>query len=519
MFWIFLSVVVIEGIILVPSYHMRRTQLLHQLLEISKARVSLLMKMVDPEASDQTVLYRMTNLLDDQTVVGVVLLSGGGEIIGFHGEKPEYTSYQGKDPEGFMQLSRDGTRYEAGCAGNTRASNYTLVLRHDATSVKIELRAYVNRIAWLVLIISLVVTTGAWLALGPIVVTPIIRLRDDLVRAGEAIENDEKTPRFHAAGVDRKDELGEVITAFNQMYLRIRAAISERKRAEFDLQTSLEKVEAYSNALKEELEKGRKMQNNFLPCDLINKPGWKIEAFFKPARQVAGDFYDVFDLPGNKLGIVVADVCDKGVGAALFMALFRSLIRIFSGQPMLNGLDCRLISNGSGDTDGACDINPLQAVRYTNDYIAKNHGELAMFATLFFGVLDLTEGRLSYINGGHDPLFVLSRAGAIKTQLSHTGPAVGIAEGSEFIVGHTRLGPGDIFFGYTDGVFEARNTDDQLFSKERLLSLFPGDAVSAATLIQRIKHQVSHHTGSADQFDDITMVALQRDGNQYISEH
>ena len=80
------------------------------------------------------------------------------------------------------------------------------------------------------------------------------------------------------------------------------------------------------------------MQINFLPDQLLQMPGWETAAFFKPARQVAGDFYDLFQLPEGSVGFVVADVCDKGVGAALFMALFRSLIRIFSGQTSLNGL-------------------------------------------------------------------------------------------------------------------------------------------------------------------------------------
>ncbi len=122
------------------------------------------------------------------------------------------------------------------------------------------------------------------------------------------------------------------------MYQQISDAISERKRAQGALQESLTQVEAYSQALNDELEKGREMQTNFLPGQLLHKPGWEIVAYFKPAHQVAGDFYDAFELPRGYLGLVIADVCDKGVGAALFMALFRSLIRIFSGQTSLEGL-------------------------------------------------------------------------------------------------------------------------------------------------------------------------------------
>ena len=225
-----------------------------------------------------------------------------------------------------------------------------LVLRQDATAVKRELEAFILRIAGLILIISIFVTVGAWSAMQPIVVTPILRLRKDLVLAGEAISNDRSTPDFYAASVHRRDELGDVIAAFNQMYRRILEAISERRKAEAALQQSLEQVRAYTQALDTEMERGREMQKNFLPAMLPQRTGWEFAAFIEPARQVSGDFYDVFELPGGSVGLVIADVCDKGVGAALFMALFRSLIRIFSGQTSLQGLDCHITESSENRT-------------------------------------------------------------------------------------------------------------------------------------------------------------------------
>ncbi|MDH3799695.1 MAG: GAF domain-containing protein, partial [Desulfobacterales bacterium] len=97
------------------------------------------------------------------------------------------------------------------------------------------------------------------------------------------------------------------------------------------------KLENYSQALNAELEKGKKIQRDFLPNKIPQLPGWEIETSFYPARQVSGDFYDAFMLPGNYIGLVIADVCDKGVGSALYMALFRSLMRVFSGQISLEG--------------------------------------------------------------------------------------------------------------------------------------------------------------------------------------
>jgi serine phosphatase RsbU (regulator of sigma subunit) len=306
-----------------------------------------------------------------------------------------------------------------------------------------------------------------------------------------------------------------LFTAFNQTYQQISDAVEERKKAEAALQKSFSQVESYSQALNKELERGRQMQNNFLPAKLLQKQGWEFSAFFVPARQVAGDFYDLFELPGNRIGLVIADVCDKGVGAALFMALFRSLIRIFSGQTILQGLECHL-NDAPKDSDpvvpdsDATAYSALNAVQLTNSYIAKNHEDLAMFATLFFGVLDPQNGDLAYISGGHDPLYIIKPGGGIKHFLGPTGPAVGIQSDVRFEARRIRLEPDEVLFGYTDGVTEARSVNDDFFNEKKLLKMLTTDFESAADLLDRIAKAVKDHIGQADQFDDITMLAIRR---------
>jgi serine phosphatase RsbU (regulator of sigma subunit) len=139
-------------------------------------------------------------------------------------------------------------------------------------------------------------------------------------------------------------------------------------------------VEAVGNAeqrharsLERELEIGREIQRGFLPAEIPAPEGWELRAHFRPARQVAGDFYDAFPLPGGRVAIVLADVCGKGVGAALFMALFRSLFRALAEPQFAAAADP---SEGLRAT-----------VQGTNDYIARNHGRSNMFATVFFAVL------------------------------------------------------------------------------------------------------------------------------------
>jgi sigma-B regulation protein RsbU (phosphoserine phosphatase) len=269
------------------------------------------------------------------------------------------------------------------------------------------------------------------------------------------------------------------------------------------------KLEGYSKALNAELEKGKKIQRDFLPADIPRIPGWEIDTCFHPARQVSGDFYDVFMLPGNYVGLVIADVCDKGVGSALYMALFRSLIRVFSGQISLGGWSMAKAGMDKEASSEADITRMLQAVSLTNDYISKEHGREVMFATVFFGLLNPATGDLSFINGGHEPPCIIGRSG-IKRRLKAKGPVVGVITGAEFEIQQAKLDYGDSLIGYTDGVTEALSPQKIFFTKERFLSLIEAPVSSASELIGRIKTQLFHHIDNAPQFDDITMLAVHR---------
>jgi len=516
--WVFFSVILIETVIFIPSYKKREKELLEQMKAISAARVDFAMQIIPPGASPDELFAHIKQLYDGKVVVGGALYTSDGKKIGSFGEMPDLSIANVKPASMTFLLSQDGSRYDIACSPVQLHRDYRLILRHDSSSVRQELFSYFLRIGGLVLIISLVVTVGTWLPLRWIVVNPVLNLRNDLIRAGEALSQDQQTPEFYSANIQRNDELGEVIGAFRQMYRQISEAINKRKKAEVALQQSFQQVEAYSRVLNNELEKGRQIQINFLPNQLLQMPGWETAAFFKPARQVAGDFYDIFQLPEGAVGFVVADVCDKGVGAALFMALFRSLIRIFSGQTSLNGLPLTCSDftydeseqPGQNPTIDPGHLRALKAVQLTNQYIALNHGELAMFATLFFGILDPDTGRLSYISGGHEPLYVVDSGGGVKSQLARTGPAVGIEPAVSFKIQQTQLEPGDILLGYTDGVIEATAADGSFFTAERLMAILDAPSASVNKLLNRIANSLQEHIGTAEQFDDITMLAVRR---------
>ena len=220
----------------------------------------------------------------------------------------------------------------------------------------------------------------------------------------------------------------------------------------------------FAKSMEKELDIGRQIQAGFFPEKIPSAEGWDIQARFKAARQVAGDFYDVFPMPDGRLGLVVADVCDKGVGAALFMALFRSLLRASADERYFHPK----IETGDSSGDEGSRSTLLRAVQLTNNYIAEIHGSANMFATVFFGVLDLETGDLDFINGGQESPIILA-GGKLKETLEPSGPAVGLMPDMTFEIRSTKLDPGDFLLGFTDGVSEAMNTDAEEFGIDRLL--------------------------------------------------
>lgn len=270
------------------------------------------------------------------------------------------------------------------------------------------------------------------------------------------------------------------------------------------------KIENYSKALDAEMEKGKKIQRDFLPDQIPQIQGWELAACFHPARQVSGDFYDVFLLPGNLVGLVIADVCDKGIGSALFMALFRSLIRVFSGQTNLQCVSIPRSDIEEPYSSGDLQHIALQAVTLTNDYIALEHGDEGMFATLFFGVLDPQSGKITYVNGGHEPVIIANHNG-VRKRLTATGPVVGMLPESKYIVKQVVVEPGEILIGYTDGVTEALSPRKEFFTKKRFFMILDNPAPTASEMIEQIKSDLYNHMDDAPQFDDITMLAVHRE--------
>ena len=268
-----------------------------------------------------------------------------------------------------------------------------------------------------------------------------------------------------------------------------------------------------------ELEIARQIQSSFLVTDYPQPEGWEIATRIRPARQVSGDFYDVFPISTSRhIALIIADVCDKGVGAALYMGIFRSLFRAYSDQQYIirwagvptgdpnespSGIFRRdaILASGAPSLKNAIDL--------TNNYIAIQHSNSNMFATVFFGLLDPTDGTLLYINAGHESPLLISN-GALKQRLDPTGPAVGMLPNMEFTLERITLNPGDALVLYTDGVTDAHNAKNELFSEERLITTAVNSTGSAHAHLENIVSAVDAHIAGREQYDDITLLAVQR---------
>ena len=213
-----------------------------------------------------------------------------------------------------------------------------------------------------------------------------------------------------------------------------------------------------------------------------------IAASMTPAKDVGGDFYDFFRVDENRIGFVIADVSGKGIPAAIFMAVSRTLIRATG------------IRGGS----------PSDCLTYSNKLLAAESVN-CMFVTVFYGILDLTTGEVSYCNAGHNPPYVLKKNGEVTPLPMSQDPMVGAIDGIEFHQSTLQLEHGDSLVMFTDGVTEAMNINNEEFGETRLEDTLEDVTMhNCQQMIEAIKSDVAAFVGEAEQSDDITVLALRR---------
>ncbi|MDJ1176325.1 adenylate/guanylate cyclase domain-containing protein [Roseofilum capinflatum] len=223
--WVFVSLMAIEGIILIPSYYRQERQELRQLEEVSWAIIDSIVRLSSPEMyADPEFHQKVQTLTQDSIIVGITIYDRTGEAVFELGELPEISFEQSQQDWVVRDRTWNQLRYDVAWSGDYLGIDYTLVARHNAERIQPLLNAYKWRILGLVIIIAVVVTSSTLLVLGITVIIPILRLRDDLIAAGEALSHPDRRrveQQFYSFSTERSDELGAVMQAFHQMFCRV----------------------------------------------------------------------------------------------------------------------------------------------------------------------------------------------------------------------------------------------------------------------------------------------------------
>jgi phosphoserine phosphatase RsbU/P len=245
-----------------------------------------------------------------------------------------------------------------------------------------------------------------------------------------------------------------------------------------------------------ELQLAHDIQRSLLPPALPNLPGWELGVLWKTAREVGGDFYDLFELPGGDLGLAIADVADKGLPAALYMTHVHALLRAMAQMTR----------------------PPAEVLARINDAIA-GEGTLGMFVTLVYGVLSPQTGRLVYANAGHNPPILLRAGSAQAVGRIGGGMALGVERGQQVEQAELTLQAGEALVLFTDGVTEAFSPQGQMFGQEQLVQAIdrrtPGDTAapvyySAQGIVNAIEDKLTEFRGDQPPEDDLTLLVIAR---------
>jgi adenylate cyclase len=308
-FWIFVSIVVIEAILLVPSYFRREQELIDQVENVSAIQARFFLQTAKSMQTEAELIDLAKTIKGDTHIVGWTVENAQGQRLAQMGEVSTLSAANVRDQPIARVRSAKGDRYDVAWNGKPLGSEYVLIVRHNVEFIQQELVTYVWRIIGLVAIISLFVTASTLVILGAIVILPILKLREDLELVADSISQDQMNLQFHSMATSRTDEVGDVMSAFNQMYSRIIKEISERKRAEALIQ--------------QEKDTSENLLLNILPCAIADrlKLGEKIIADgFNEATVLFADIVNFTELsakvPPVKLVCLLNEIFSEFDGLA-----------------------------------------------------------------------------------------------------------------------------------------------------------------------------------------------------------
>jgi len=327
-----------------------------------------------------------------------------------------------------------------------------------------------SRFSVITAITSILMLCIAYIIISRFINEPIKQLTDDVAQL--ALGNLDARVKVRS-----KDELGKLAEAFNKMTGDLKHAIEENVREH-----------AEKERISTELNVAKEIQTSMLPCifpPFPERDEFELFASMVPAREVGGDFYDFFFVDKDNLALIIADVSGKGVPAALFMVITRTLIK-----------NCSLCRS------------PKNVLESVNKKLCENN-EAGMFVTAFLGFYNIPTGRLIFVNAGHNPPLVKKRGKPF--EFIKTKPCIVLAwlMDAKYTEEEIYLEKGDLLYLYTDGVTEAMNREMTLFSEQRLNdALNKNIDASPKELLAAIKNEIDAFAEGADQADDITMLAI-----------
>ncbi|MBD3878785.1 MAG: SpoIIE family protein phosphatase [Quinella sp. 1Q5] len=337
--------------------------------------------------------------------------------------------------------------------------------------------SYVNNIAIAVPVLLLIILILMSTNLSRRFVKPINELSDGVREIASG--NLDKKLDIHTG-----DEIEHLATCFNAMTDDLKAQM-----------TNLKKVTAEKERIATELDVAKDIQSGMLPKDFPNRKDFELLATMKPAKEVGGDFYDFYFIDETHLAITVADVSGKGIPAALFMVIAKTVLNNFATSfYKQNGL--------------------APVVAAANEQLCANN-EAMMFVTAFVGVLDLETGEFTFVNGGHNPPVIYHAATNHCDFLDvKKNFVLGPMDGIPFAEQKINLERGDLLFLYTDGVTEALNVKDEEYLPDRLIAFMNSTDCTKDldSLLRNVRGDLAKHVGEAEQSDDITMFALRFNG-------
>ncbi len=344
----------------------------------------------------------------------------------------------------------------------------------DMSQVRQHLNGFLMSMLAISLLIVLLTVLAYMLFVRKVIIVPIAKLATFTKKI-----TDNKEFKGQHIEIKTGDEIEELGNSFNFMLIELENYIND-----------LSYITAEKERIGAELDIAAHIQASMLPCIFPAFPEreeFEIFASMTPAKEVGGDFYDFFMVDETHLSFVMADVSGKGVPAALFMVISKTLIK-----------DHTLPSSDLGDI-----------FTRVNNLLCESNSE-GLFITAFQGVIDLVTGEFTFVNAGHEQPFICHKGETYKPYKTRPGFVLAGMEGVRYKVGCLNLLEGDKIFQYTDGVTEATNANNELFGMERLENTLNRYIdLSPTNLLPAIKRDIDEFVGDAPQFDDITMLCLE----------